>query len=418
MTESVGTHTRPSVGDDAGVRRYSVMMTVVCGFMLSMGAIHMDTINWALPTVATSLGTGNQTLLVTSGFFYGMLIGHVLVGPLSDMIGRKRTMLLGFVLCIVGALIGANSGTLTSLVIARVVQGIGGAATSNAARAVGGDAGKGRASAFALAFMQVFSGALPIILPLSGTVIGNTWGWPAIFWLQALICIVLAILMQVFVKETSVTAGKGAIRRMAADFKSCLLSTEYLMFAACFAFNMALFFCYAGSASFAMVTELGMGSSSYAVMYSINAAMMVPGAILAGVLARRAKPQNTVRVLNVVQMLIAGGISVTYMSGLADYHVLQFVWWVFPFIQGMTLPTALALGLNVSGRVTGSGAAFMGFVQYLFSSITITILASIRSGGSMGSAIGWIMALCAVLSIVTCTAGVRLLVKRRPEVLA
>ena len=87
-----------------------VIMSIVCGVILSMGAIHMDTINWILPTIAKDLAAGNSTLMVTSGFFYGMMIGHVIVGPLSDMIGKKKTMVFGFVICIVGAVIGSQSG--------------------------------------------------------------------------------------------------------------------------------------------------------------------------------------------------------------------------------------------------------------------------------------------------------------------
>ena len=94
------------------------------------------------------------------------------------------------------------------------------------------------------------------------------------------------------------------------------------------------------------------------------------------------------------------------------------MWWVFPFIQGITLPTALSLGLNAAGNITGSGAAFMGFVQYVFSSITTTILASIKEGGSVGGVIGFLMALCAVLSIIFCTFGIRLLKKHHPEAVA
>ena len=163
------------------VNKVSSFMYIICGCILSMGAIHMDTINWILPKVATEIGAGNNTLMVTSGFFYGMMIGHIIVGPLSDMIGKKKTMLVGFIICMLGAFIGANSHDLTGLVIARLVQGIGGAASSNAARAVGGDAGKGKKSAIALTFMQIWSGALPILLPLSGKWVGNSYGWAAIF---------------------------------------------------------------------------------------------------------------------------------------------------------------------------------------------------------------------------------------------
>ena len=67
--------------------KFEALMYIICGCILSMGAIHMDTINWILPQVATDLASGHSTLMVTSGFFYGMMIGHVVVGPLSDMIG-------------------------------------------------------------------------------------------------------------------------------------------------------------------------------------------------------------------------------------------------------------------------------------------------------------------------------------------
>jgi DHA1 family bicyclomycin/chloramphenicol resistance-like MFS transporter len=392
--------------------KFESIMYIICGCILSMGAIHMDTINWILPQVAETLGSGNNTLMVTSGFFYGMMIGHVVVGPLSDMIGKKKTMILGFVICIVGAVIGGTSGSLGGLVAARLIQGIGGAAASNAARSIGGDAGKGKKSAIALTFMQIWSGALPIILPLSGKWVGNSFGWHAIFWLQAIMCGVLCILVLVFVTETSELAGKGSVKRIAAEAKSCLATPEYVAFVLCFAFNMALFFCYAGSASFAMVTELGMNNNAYANMYAINAATMVVSAAIGRALAARVSPAKIVRILNVAQFAVAVFISVSYMRGTADYHWLQFVWWVFPFIQGMTLPTAMSLVMNASGKATGTGAAVMGFVQYLFSSITTTMLANIKESGSIGSVIGWIMAACAVLSIITCTIGAFFLKKK------
>ena len=99
--------------------KFEALMYIICGCILSMGAIHMDTINWILPQVATDLASGHSTLMVTSGFFYGVMIGHVVVGPLSDMIGKKKTMILGFVVCILGAIVGGTSGSLGGLIVDR-----------------------------------------------------------------------------------------------------------------------------------------------------------------------------------------------------------------------------------------------------------------------------------------------------------
>lgn len=393
--------------------KFGAIMSIVCGLILSMGAIHMDTINWILPTIANDLAAGNSTLMVTSGFFYGMMIGHIIVGPLSDMIGKKKTMVFGFVICIVGAVIGSQAGGLGGLIAARILQGIGGAASSNAARAVGGDAGKGRKAAVALTFMQIWSSAIPIILPLTGKWVGNSYGWPAIFWLQAIICAVLCILVLIFVTETSEISGKGCMGRIWGEVKSCLATPEYVFFVLCFAFNMATFFLYAGSMSFAMVTELGMDNSHYADVYAWGAVAMTIFSLLGRYLiAPKVNPSKIIRTLNIVQMAMALFFIITFVGGFADWHYMQYILWVLPAVQGITLPVAMALVMNASGKATGTGAAFMGFVQYLFSSITTTIVATCKEGGSVGKYIGILMLITAAASFITCTIGRKFLLKK------
>lgn len=393
--------------------KFGAVMSIVCGLILSMGAIHMDTINWILPTIAKDLAAGNSTLMVTSGFFYGMMIGHVIVGPLSDMIGKKKTMIFGFIICIVGAVIGSQSTGLGGLIAARMLQGIGGAASSNAARAVGGDAGKGRKSAMALTFMQIWSAAIPIILPLSGKWVGNAWGWPAIFWLQAIICTILGVLVLIFVRETSEISGKGCFKRIGGEIKSCLATPEYVFFVLCFAFNMATFFLYAGSMSFAMVTELGMDNSHYANVYAWGAVAMTIFAFLGRTfIAPKVNPSVIIRVLNAIQVVFALFFAIAFFSGFANWTWMQYMLWVLPAVQGIVLPVAMSLVMNASGKATGTGAAFMGFVQYLFSSITTSILASVKAGGSVGKYMGVMMIITASASFICCVLGKKCLLKK------
>lgn len=396
--------------------KFGAIMSIVCGLILSMGAIHMDTINWILPTIANDLASGNSTLMVTSGFFYGMMIGHVIVGPLSDMIGKKKTMVFGFIVCIIGAVIGSQANALGGLIAARLLQGVGGAASSNAARAVGGDAGKGRKSAMALTFMQIWSAAIPIILPLSGKWVGNAWGWPAIFWLQAAICVILCILVLIFVSETSEISGKGCFKRIGGEIKSCLATPEYVFFVLCFAFNMATFFLYAGSMSFAMVTELGMDNSHYANVYAWGAVGMTVFAFLGRTfIAPKVNPSIVIRILNAIQIAFALFFSIAFFSGFANWTWMQYILWVLPAVQGIVLPVAMSLVMNASGKATGTGAAFMGFVQYLFSSITTSILASVKAGGSVGKYIGVMMVITAAASFVCCVLGKKCLLKKDPD---
>ena len=98
--------------------------------------------------------------------------------------------------------------------------------------------------------------------------------------LQAIICLVLGILVLIFVRETSEISGAGCMKRIAGEVKSCLATPEYVFFVLCFAFNMATFFLYSGSMSFAMVTELGMDNNHYANVYAWGAVAMTIFAFL------------------------------------------------------------------------------------------------------------------------------------------
>ena len=293
---------------------------------------------------------------------------------------------------------------------------MGGAASSNAARAVGGDAGKGRKSAMALTFMQIWSAAIPIILPLSGKWVGNSFGWPAIFWLQAGICGILCILVLIFVQETSEIAGKGCVKRIFGEVKSCLATPEYVFFVLCFAFNMATFFLYSGSMSFAMVTELGMDNSHYANVYAWGAVAMTIFAFLGRTfIAPKVNPSAIIKTLNLVQVAVAVFFAAAFIGGFADWRYMQYMLWVLPAVQGIVLPVAMSLVMNASGKATGTGAAFMGFVQYLFSSITTSILATVKEGGSVGQYIGIMMIITASCSFIACIFGKRCLLKKDPN---
>ena len=75
----------------------------------------------------------------------------------------------------------------------------------------------------------------------------------------------------------------------------------------------------------------------------------------------------------------------------------------------------MSLVMNASGKATGTGAAFMGFVQYLFSSITTSILATVKEGGSVGQYIGIMMIITASCSFIACIFGKRCLLKKDPN---
>jgi len=146
-------------------------------------ALSIDAMLPALPQIALDLSPEdpNKAQLVITSFVLGMGLGTLFAGPLSDAFGRKATILAGFVLYILAALACWAAPSLETLLIARVVQGIGAAAPRTVSIAMVRDMFKGREMAQIMSFAMMIFTLVPAVAPLMGKGVIALAGWQAIF---------------------------------------------------------------------------------------------------------------------------------------------------------------------------------------------------------------------------------------------
>ncbi|MBD8140307.1 MFS transporter, partial [Frigoribacterium sp. CFBP 13605] len=88
----------------------------------------------ALPAIARDLGASTaEVQLSLTAFLVAFAVGQIVIGPVSDGRGRRRILLGGTVLFALASLACAVAPDAATLVVARVAQGLGGAAGSVAA---------------------------------------------------------------------------------------------------------------------------------------------------------------------------------------------------------------------------------------------------------------------------------------------
>lgn len=146
-------------------------------------ALSIDAMLPALPDIARALSPDdpNQAQLVITSFVLGMGVGTLFAGPLSDTFGRKTMILAGFVLYILAALACWAAPSLETLLIARVVQGIGAAFPRTVSIAMVRDMFKGREMAQVMSFAMMIFTLVPAVAPLMGQGVIALAGWQAIF---------------------------------------------------------------------------------------------------------------------------------------------------------------------------------------------------------------------------------------------
>src|SRR5215212_11575424 len=123
----------------------------------------------AFPRVTGDLATSASLVgLTLTTFFLGMALGQLLGGPLSDQRGRRRPMIVGGLICTMGAVGCALAPSIWFLIVFRVVQGLGGGFAVVVARAVVVDVAKGDLLARVMSIMMALGGLGMMVAPVFG----------------------------------------------------------------------------------------------------------------------------------------------------------------------------------------------------------------------------------------------------------
>jgi len=161
----------------------SAALAAVCA-VLFLTFLDNTIVSVALADIQTSLSAGVPSLQwIVDGYmlaFTGLMLTG---GTLGDLLGRKRVMLAGIVLFCAGSLLGALASDSRTLIIARVVMGVGAAAcepgTLSLIRHIYPD---DRERARALGVWTAVSGISLAVGPVLGGVLVAAGGWRWIFW--------------------------------------------------------------------------------------------------------------------------------------------------------------------------------------------------------------------------------------------
>ncbi len=146
-------------------------------------AISIDAMLPALPEIAATLSPAdpNRAQLVITSFVFGMGVGTLFAGPLSDAFGRKRVLMWSAALYSLAALACYVAPSLQSLLLARVMMGLGAAAPRVVGIALVRDLFKGRQMAQVMSFVMMVFTLVPAVAPLMGQGVMALAGWKVIF---------------------------------------------------------------------------------------------------------------------------------------------------------------------------------------------------------------------------------------------
>lgn len=385
--------------------------TIAGGLLLALGLLSafapfaMDMYLPAFPGMMADLGTSAAGVqLSLTAFLVGCGVGQVVFGPLSDRYGRRRPLILGSALCVVASLAVALAPSITMLVVARVVQGLTGAAGMVVGRAVVGDLARGRAAARAFSLMMLVGGIAPVVAPLIGGLLVDVVHWRGLLMIVFGVAVLMFVAVLLVVPESHPAERRAAARQDRRQGRSPLLSAPFISAALAFGFAFSALMAYISASPFVFQVMIGLDAVQYALMFGvISAALTATGAASAR-LSRRVAP-GTLLTAGLVSMLTGAVVLALLVAARVPSG-----WLAAPLLLviaslGLVMGNGTALALDAVPHDVGKGSAVLGALQFGLGAVVSPL---VGLGGEHTAA-----PLAAVLLTVTAIALVARLVAAR-----
>jgi DHA1 family bicyclomycin/chloramphenicol resistance-like MFS transporter len=177
---------------------------IIVSLMMSLTALSIDAMLPALPQISTDLGVvnPNDRQLVISVIFLGSAFGQLFFGPLSDSVGRKPSIYIGYSTYITGSLVSVFSANFPMMLIGRILQGLGLSAHQAVTRAIIRDKFVGRKMARVMSFSMTVLILVPMLAPTIGQGILSIASWRSIFSSFLLFALITLIWFALRIPET------------------------------------------------------------------------------------------------------------------------------------------------------------------------------------------------------------------------
>jgi DHA1 family bicyclomycin/chloramphenicol resistance-like MFS transporter len=351
----------PEVNTSALQGRRLVLLTFLLGGFTAFGPLSMDLYLPAFPLLGHDLGATDAAVQLTlTADVIGIVVGQLILGPMSDAWGRRRLLLGSTLVCAVASLLCALAPSVGLLVIWRFLQGASGGGGIVLARAIAADVARGVAAARLFSLFMTVSSVAPIIAPVIGGVMLTITGtWQPMFYLLAIVCVALAAVSWWAIPETlpAQRRHRGGLRGTGRAFVQLMRDRVFVGYALTVAFAYASLFGYISGSSFVLQDLFGLSAMQFSLMFAINAA----GMILLGLLNARLVQRISVRRLLMIGLVASAvaGLVLLLVAGTALGAGMGVVAVLIPLFvvvatRGLVSANATVLGVQ---RAPAAGAA-------------------------------------------------------------
>lgn len=346
-------------------------LVFIIGALSAFGPLSIDMYLPGLPALSNDLGgSAWQAQLTLSACLLGLASGQIVVGPLSDRLGRRGPLLAGLLAYALASVACALSPSMPALIALRFVQGLAGAAGIVLARAVVRDLYSGAEAARFFALTMAINGLAPILAPVFGGVLLTVTSWRSVFLVLAGIGAALTVAALLGLRETLPPERRqvGGLGATLGTFRTLLGDRAFMGYALSSGLAFAAMFAYISGSPFVLQNIYGASPQTFSFVFAANALGIVLVSQVGARLVGRVHPRRLLA-LGMAGAL-AGGLLLlaVVLAGVGLVGILPAFFLVVASI-GLIAPNSTALAMAEHPQAAGSASGLIGVVQYLIGAV-------------------------------------------------
>jgi len=368
ISNATGSITLPSSAHpgDALTFKQRLVYIVALGALVALGPFTVDLYLPSFPAVAHDFSASDAAVQLTlTATSIGFAVGQLLVGPLSDKIGRRTPLLIATAVHVIASLGVAFAPSVEWLTVLRVLQGIGAAGGGVVAMATVRDLFGGLPLVRMLSRMALVSGLAPILAPVIGSQLLRITDWRGIFIVLAVYGSVVLVVAALLIVETlpKELRGRGAHTTARERYRSLFSDRIFVGVAIIGGMVFSALFAYLSSSSFLLQDVFHLNAQQFGLIFGINSIGVVFGSQASSRIVRRVAPQWVLAVTLPIMITGAIVIAVLAANGGGLFAVLIPLWVILAGC-GFCFPLVQVLALAHHGEEAGTAASLLGAANF------------------------------------------------------
>lgn len=347
-----------------------LILIVTLGLLAAFGPLSLDMYLPALPRVADDLSTSaSYAQLSLTACMIGLAVGQIIVGPISDVTGRKKPLFIVLIGYGLFSYFAARAATIEWLIFFRFIQGFCGGAGAVLSRAISSDLYKGKDLTKFLAVLMLVNGLAPVLAPVLGGFILSVSTWHTVFYILAVygvLMVLLALTLEESLPKSS--RNEGALKSIWNDFKLLLTNKAFVTMLLLQSLTYGVLFSYISGSPFITQKIYGMNAQQFSYLFALNGIGLIAFSQLTAKLVNK---MDELKILKLGQNIQFIGMMLTVIVLLFHLPVWMLCAAFFLMITPVSMigTTGFSIAMQVQNQGAGSASAILGLMQFLIGGI-------------------------------------------------